>query len=641
MTRTRKDRAQRRRAIMHQVGVLLKKEIFIVKKNLLIAMLVTVFPILALFLFSLPNFGSGDTQRFTGQPVYQEPLSAMDSLAPQRFLESPVYPASTQIPYSATWIPFTWASREQRIWWAPNTDPTVTAIMQASILMSGVSSTELRGFPSEADLKDAYATAPPASFLAGVVFEAIGVTQKRNVHYKILINGTYAPNSDPKKQTVIINETSQALILDYGKYIDTGFVAIQRMVDKGAVRVLAGNVTNITIPSISAVQSFPRPTVQAAEAPWIFKWLPGWCLNISILFWFTYIVNKMVYDKEYEYYRFFLIMNVLRVAYFLHWLLYFGFISIFMSLALVGILYADSVVILSSWSLIWVHYLLFLWQLVTAAIFSSTIARSVQSASSIGLASTFVFSVVYIALLNGKTTDLSTLKTILSLLPWFASMRGGEIMASLDHAGMRVGLTWANVWQSQFGYLLITQTCGIILFCLLTKSRINPKRLRHSCWNSLVSKYDVAAPDSRASCVIEDVTIEQPALSVNDVTKTFRRHDKSLLTAVDKVSFKVDRGEVLGLLGHNGAGKTTLIRMLCGEISPDEGRIDFLSSVDGQIDTNPAVGVCLQHDILFPELSAKQHLQIFAGLRGGHVPSEAEVDNIMRNVGLDNTTRDE
>ncbi|KAF4651976.1 hypothetical protein FOL47_011312 [Perkinsus chesapeaki] len=85
---------------------------------------------------------------------------------------------------------------------------------------------------------------------------------------------------------------------------------------------------------------------------------------------------------------------------------------------------------------------------------------------------------------------------------------------------------------------------------------------------------------------------------------------KSILVAVDKVSFKVGKGEILGLLGHNGAGKTTLIRMLCGELNPDNGEINFLSSADGRVNPRPLVGVCLQQDILFPELSAKQHFQI-------------------------------
>lgn len=58
------------------------------------------------------------------------------------------------------------------------------------------------------------------------------------------------------------------------------------------------------------------------------------------------------------------------------------------------------------------------------------------------------------------------------------------------------------------------------------------------------------------------------ALVVNDLTK----HYNSVgLTAVNKVSFRVDKGECFGLLGVNGAGKTTTFRMLTGDEFPTTG----------------------------------------------------------------------
>jgi len=45
--------------------------------------------------------------------------------------------------------------------------------------------------------------------------------------------------------------------------------------------------------------------------------------------------------------------------------------------------------------------------------------------------------------------------------------------------------------------------------------------------------------------------------------------------AVDRISFNVHQGEILGLLGPNGAGKTTTLRMLTGFLQPSSGRIQF------------------------------------------------------------------
>ncbi|POC80475.1 hemin ABC transporter ATP-binding protein, partial [Vibrio vulnificus] len=45
------------------------------------------------------------------------------------------------------------------------------------------------------------------------------------------------------------------------------------------------------------------------------------------------------------------------------------------------------------------------------------------------------------------------------------------------------------------------------------------------------------------------------------------------LTALDNVSFKIKRGEILGLIGPNGAGKSTLLGVLAGDISADSGQV--------------------------------------------------------------------
>ena len=57
---------------------------------------------------------------------------------------------------------------------------------------------------------------------------------------------------------------------------------------------------------------------------------------------------------------------------------------------------------------------------------------------------------------------------------------------------------------------------------------------------------------------------------MNDVTKRFGG-----LIALDKITFQIKKGEVLGLMGPNGAGKTTLINVIAGEYAPDEGEIIF------------------------------------------------------------------
>jgi ABC-2 type transport system ATP-binding protein len=91
--------------------------------------------------------------------------------------------------------------------------------------------------------------------------------------------------------------------------------------------------------------------------------------------------------------------------------------------------------------------------------------------------------------------------------------------------------------------------------------------------------------------------------------------------AVDDVSLQIAAGEVLGLLGPNGAGKTTLIRILCGLLSPSEGRAAVAGfDVAGQSEkVRASIGYVSQKFSLFPDLTAAENLTFFARAYG--VPS--------------------
>ena len=57
-------------------------------------------------------------------------------------------------------------------------------------------------------------------------------------------------------------------------------------------------------------------------------------------------------------------------------------------------------------------------------------------------------------------------------------------------------------------------------------------------------------------------------------------------TAVDHISFEVNKGEIFGFLGANGAGKTTAIRMLCGLLEPTSGGLEVADG--GRLDVAAA-----------------------------------------------------
>jgi ABC-2 type transport system ATP-binding protein len=105
-------------------------------------------------------------------------------------------------------------------------------------------------------------------------------------------------------------------------------------------------------------------------------------------------------------------------------------------------------------------------------------------------------------------------------------------------------------------------------------------------------------------------------------------------TAVDRVSFEVRSGEVMGYLGPNGSGKTTTIRMLLGLLLPSEGR----ASVLGFDSTRQAeairarVGYMSQKFALYDELTAAENLDFYAGVYGTR--NSDRLDEVIELVGI-------
>ena len=102
-------------------------------------------------------------------------------------------------------------------------------------------------------------------------------------------------------------------------------------------------------------------------------------------------------------------------------------------------------------------------------------------------------------------------------------------------------------------------------------------------------------------------------ISVESVSKRYGG-----VTAVDRLSFGVERGEVVGFLGPNGAGKTTTMRMITGTLQPDEGAVllDGVSVTDDPLAAKRRIGYLPEANPLYDELIVAEYLDYVADLRG-------------------------
>ena len=120
-------------------------------------------------------------------------------------------------------------------------------------------------------------------------------------------------------------------------------------------------------------------------------------------------------------------------------------------------------------------------------------------------------------------------------------------------------------------------------------------------------------------------------IHARDLRKRFGHVD-----AVKRVTFSAPDGAITGLLGANGAGKSTTLAMLCGLIRPDDGSVEIDGDTGDARDRRRAIGALLDHQGLYPRLTARENLEYFGRLHG--LPTSGiggRVDDLVRRFGLE------
>jgi len=112
-------------------------------------------------------------------------------------------------------------------------------------------------------------------------------------------------------------------------------------------------------------------------------------------------------------------------------------------------------------------------------------------------------------------------------------------------------------------------------------------------------------------------------IEVQHITKRYGR-----VTAVDDVSFRVERGEIFGFLGPNGAGKTTTMRILTGYMPATEGRaaVAGFDVFDKPIEAKKRTGYLPETPPLYPDMSVREYLDFVSRIKG--VPSKERRERV-------------
>jgi gliding motility-associated transport system ATP-binding protein len=124
-----------------------------------------------------------------------------------------------------------------------------------------------------------------------------------------------------------------------------------------------------------------------------------------------------------------------------------------------------------------------------------------------------------------------------------------------------------------------------------------------------------------------------PLLALDGVSKRFGG-----ITAVDQVSFQVDRGQVVGFLGPNGAGKSTTMRMITQFLEPDAGtiRLDGVPLEEAGREAKRRIGYLPENNPLYDEMLVSEYLDFVGRLRELTGPArQRSIDDAVPATGLE------
>lgn len=121
-------------------------------------------------------------------------------------------------------------------------------------------------------------------------------------------------------------------------------------------------------------------------------------------------------------------------------------------------------------------------------------------------------------------------------------------------------------------------------------------------------------------------------IKVENLTKRY-----AAKTAIEGMSFEVQKGEILGFLGPNGAGKTTTMRIITGFMPASGGsvRVDGFEVFDNPLDVRRRIGYLPENPPLYPEMNVAGYLRFVAKIKG--VPKDrldSEVTRVMERVSI-------
>ncbi len=369
----------------------------------------------------------------------------------------------------------------------------------------------------------------------------------------------------------------------------------------------------------NSFEVFPSGTFEAYIVP-----ISTWVFSVKV-------IVAIVHEKSSKLHESMKMMGLHETSYWLSYFLYDGILIGGILSFLSGLLSLAHVFDGNVFN-VFFFYLLYCMSMVTFVFFISVFFDTPASASQGILAINIAFYVVYVACYNDMM-DSEGLQSFLCLFPPLAfQLACGSFQSGYDGISLSTinGIAFSNifqyaalawyfsqVWPNEFGvqqpfYFIFLKTYWFPTGFQASKT-IEDSEVE-ATWGERTSTTD-----------LDEAHFGSPTVCVANLVKRFGEQ-----VAVNNLSFDMYENQIFCLLGHNGAGKTTTINMLTGLLPPSSslsGKTSIYGSdiASGMNDIRQLMGVCPQHDVLFDNLTVKEHIIFFSSLKGS-TAKEAEVE---------------
>uniref|UniRef100_A0A8C1CUZ2 ATP-binding cassette, sub-family A (ABC1), member 3b n=1 Tax=Cyprinus carpio carpio TaxID=630221 RepID=A0A8C1CUZ2_CYPCA len=550
----------------------------------------------------------------------------------------------------------------------------------------------VRGFETEEQLEEFVKTDPKSGkILAAIVFEHQFTHDDEPLPLQVSyhLRFTYSPRNAPLREKSELNPNSDldwhTLSLfplfqlpgpreqhepDGGTpgYYREGFLQVQHAVDRAIMKAYN---------STAAAALLKRAQVLLARFPY-----PAFIYDVFILaiqnqlplllvLSFTYtslnIVRAVVQEKERKLKEY---MRMMGLSNWLHWsawfLMFFLFlsISIFFVTVLICVKVSPNGAVLtySDPTLVFFFLLVFAVSTINFSFMISTFFSRANVAAAAGGFIYFLSYLPYVFLWPRYDLLSHAQKVSACLISNVAMAMGAQLIGMFEGKG--TGIQWHNLFEpvtvdddfslaQVLGLLLLDSVLYALVAWYLEAVFPGEYGVPRPWYFFILPSYWCSSPrvtllkekeeEEEAEKVSKgEFFEEEPAglvsgVKIKHLAKVFKVGNKTK-DAVRDLTLNMFEGQITVLLGHNGAGKTTTLSMLTGLFPPSSGRA-YINGYDICQDMaliRRSLGLCPQHDVLFDNLTVREHLLFYTQLKG--YPREKipdEVDRTLRILNLE------